>query len=342
MYAITSLRKRRISQLETKFVNFIEELKGSKDWIELNKQRKTTYWRYVLSWLIGFGLFILGCGLLLFSTDEDLIMSGLGSIVMSFVMVIYLIRISRKLYSSNYKALVVPKIVTDAVQQFDSNTNSSSKKNNKCDYYADKHIGFNLLSSFPLFEKYDHKKNIYSGEDLFKGNLGDTDFQFSDILIKRNRDLIVVDQNVDITVFRGLVFIADFHKNFEGTTTIMTRQGKQYAHQTVVGSRMTTISHQFDQMFNIHTTDEITARYLLPVNMLERIIALRKLFPRKGIAICLHEGMLAISIHDFDFFEITKARKPRSSDIKQTYTEISAILEMIDVLNLNLRIWNKQ
>jgi len=71
-------------------------------------------------------------------------------------------------------------------------------------------------------------------------------------------------------------------------------------------------------------------------------MALRSIFPDKGIAICLHKGKLIISIHKHDFFEIGKASMPRSRNIVQTYTEISEIIEMIDVLNLNLRIWNKK
>ena len=177
---------------------------------------------------------------------------------------------------------------------------------------------------------------------MFTGKLGETSFQFSDFVIKQNRDIPLADQNIDLTVFKGLVFMADFHKAFEGTTTLITRKGKKYKRQTLIGSRMRTVSHEFDQMFNVFTTDEITARYLLPANMLERIINLRKLIPGEGMAICLHEGKLVISLHNIDFFESDGLKALDNHGLMRTYQEIKAILEIIDLLNLNLRLWNKR
>lgn len=335
--------------MNSKFDDFIYQLQNSDEWLELNKQRKLTYWRYALSWCIGIGLLLLGFGLLIFGSDSETIESGLGSLVMSVVIIIILVRMSHKLYSGQYKQIVVPKLLADVLEQFDNKTDPVSGKRNKFKYYRGKHIGFSHVTEFPLFEKYNHDKISYQGEDLFKGTLGATEFQFSDFVMKRSRDTIIginrtdhSSQTIDFTVFRGLVFIADFHKSFNGTTTITTRTGKQYKYQKAVGARINTISHEFDQMFKVHTTDDTTAQYLLPVNMLERIDAMRKLFPNKGLAICLHNGKVAISIHNFDFFEISKARKPGNKDIQRTYTEISAILEIIELLNLNLRIWSKE
>jgi hypothetical protein len=182
----------------------------------------------------------------------------------------------------------------------------------------------------------------FSGEDLFSGTLGETDFQFSDFVFKQNRDLLIVNQSIDVTVFRGLVFIADFHKSFEGTTTLTTRKGKIYKQQTIIGSSMGTVSHEFDRMFKVSTTDEITAQYLLPANIMERIISLRKLFAGNGMAICLHEGILVISIHEADFFESKGLKKLESQGLLHTYKEIKTIVEIIELLNLNLRIWSKQ
>lgn len=319
------------------FDSFVQQLEHSEEWLELNRQRIKAHWRRVFGWFLGLALLILGFLILIFGE----VISGLGSLVMSVVMVIVFYRTSHKIYSSHYKQLVVPKLVKDLLQSF-TDSNDSDAERSTCTFDHDDHIDMDQLVQIPLFQKYNHENISYTGEDLFSGTLGDTDFQFSDFVIKRNRDLIFVDQSVDVTVFRGLVFIADFHKAFEGTTTLTTRKGKIYKHQTMTGSRMNTISHEFDKMFKVTTTDEVTARYLLPVNMLERIVALRKLFPGKGLAICLHEGLLAISIHDVDFFEIQGLRKMQSKGVQRTYNEIKAIVDIIDLLNLNLRIWSKQ
>ena len=323
------------------YEGFVRQLEGTDEWHELNRQRKIAHWRRVLGWFVGLGLLILGFSLLIFGTDGDTITSGLGALVMSVVMVIIFYRLSHKHYSVYYKQMVVPPLVQQVLNQSKVEPDGAAA-DNECTFDHEDCIDFDKLLEIPLFHKYNHEKVSYTGEDLFSGWLGNTEFQFSDFVIKRNRDLVVVDQDVDVTVFRGLVFIADFHKAFEGTVTLMTRRGKKYKHQTMVGSPMKTISYEFDKMFKVTTTDEITARYLLPVNMLERLVALRKLFPQKGMAICLHDGLMAISIHDVDFFEIKGLSKLKSKGVKRTYDEIKAIIDIVDILNLNLRIWGKQ
>lgn len=320
------------------YEGFVRQLEGTDGWRELNRQRKIAHWRRVFGWFFGLALLVLGFFLLVFIGE---VMSGLGSVVMSVVMVIVFYRISHKHYSAYYKQLVVPPLVQDVLVKSEVDSGGSAGEN-ECTFDHEDCIDFDQLLEIPLFQKYDHEKISYTGEDLFRGWLGDTEFQFSDFVIKRNRDLVLVDQTIDVTVFRGLVFIADFHKAFEGTVTLTTKRGKVYRHQTMVGSRMNTVSFEFDKMFKVTTTDEMTARYLLPVNMLERIVALRKLFPRKGMAICLHDGLLAISIHDVDFFEIKGLSKLKSKGVQHTYSEIKAIIDIVDVLNLNLRIWGKQ
>lgn len=323
------------------YESFVQELSGTEEWKELYKQRRKAIRGRIVGWLLGFALLALGLLLIIFGSDGDTIFSGLGSMVMSVVMVVVSYKLTHKNYSEHYKQLVVPRLVSDVLKSF-SPADDSDKNGSRCTFNHENCVDFDLLLKVPLFQKYNHDKISYHGEDLFSGTLGRTDFQFSEFVIKKNRDLILVDQDIDMTVFRGLVFIADFHKSFQGTTTLTTRRGKIYRHQAVVGSSMRTVSHEFDRMFKVSTTDEVTARYLLPANMLERIISLRKLFRRKGMAICLHDGMLIFSIHKVDFFEIEGLKKPESQGLLRTYEEIKAIVDIIDLLNLNLRIWSKQ
>ncbi|MEK5037092.1 DUF3137 domain-containing protein [Sporosarcina sp. FSL K6-3457] len=320
-----------------KFDSLVQVLSGTKPWQQLNEQRLKSIRGRIFGWFLGFALLLLGLSLLLFGE----ITSGFGALVMSVVMVIISYRITHKQYSEQYKKLVVPPLVSNIITH-SIPLDTLDKKRNRCKFNHQGHIDLDLLLSIPLFQKYDEGIISYHGEDLFSGTIDKTDFQFSDFVIQKNYDLILVDQDIDITTFRGLVFIADFHKSFDGTTTLKTRKGKIYKHQTMTGSSMKTASHEFDKMFKISTTDEITGRYLLPANMLERIINLRKLFPGQGMAICLHDGMLIISIHGVDFFEAKGLKKLEKQNLLRTYEEIKAIVEIIHLLNLNLRIWNKQ
>jgi hypothetical protein len=324
------------------YESFVQRLSGTKQWNELESHRKkAALGRYLIAPAIGVGLFLLGICLLLFSSDSETLFSGLGAIVVSIPMSIYLYRLAHKNYSAEYKKLIMPHLVSDIIKSY-SDADYSGNTSVKCKFYQSKHVDDDLLLSIPLFEQYD-KPRIYSeGEDLFRGHVGSTDYEFSDLTFKHNRDIPLANQDINLTAFKGLVFIADFHKAFEGTTTLTTRKGKMYRRLEVIGSRMNTVSLEFDKMFNISTTDEITARYLLPANMLERIANMRKVFQRAGMAICLHEGMLVISIHNVDFFESHSLRMLDGGGMQRTYDQIKAIMDIIELLNLNLRIWNKR
>ncbi len=319
------------------YESYVQQLSGTKNWKELEKHRmKAILGRYLVAPLIGIGLVLLGL-VLLFSEP----FSGLSAIVISVPMTIILFRLAHKNYSKEYKRLIMPTLVTDIIKSY-SEADASGKTSVKCRYKQSSHVNESFLYNIPLFEKYNKDRIHTEGEDLFVGHLGSTAFQFSDLIFKHNRDIPLADQDIDLTVFKGLVFVADFHKAFEGTTTLTTRKGKVYRRLRSIGSRMKSDSLEFDRMFKISTTDEITARYLLPANMMERVANLRKLFPRLGMALCLHDGMLVISIHNVDFFESAGLKKLDGGGMKRTYEEIKAIMDIIELLNLNLRIWNKK
>jgi len=324
------------------YESFVQRLSGTTDWEELERhRRKAVLGRFLVAPLIGFALLVLGVCLLLFGSNSDTTFSGLGAIVVSVPLAIFLYTLAHKNYSKEYKKLLMPQLVSDIIQSY-TDADTSGNTSVQCKFKRSKHIDENLLFNIPLFEKYNKERIFSEGEDLFSGHVGSTVFQFSDLTFKHNRVIPFANRDINLTVFKGLVFIADFHKSFEGTTTLTTRKGKMYPRLAMAGSRMKTVSHEFDRMFKISTTDEITARYLLPANMLERIANLRKLFPRKGMTICLHEGMLVISINNVDFFESDGLRKLDGRGMKRTYDEIKMILDIIELLNLNLRIWNKQ
>jgi len=331
------------------YEDILSELSRSKHWGHLEEVRKIALRRRVYAWILGFFLLVLSLGMMLFGSG-DVVFSGFGGLFVSVFITRYCLRIVRKTYSAEYKKLFIPPLVTSVITQAANSDTQASRGNgsqrnqpaNRCSFYHDRHINISLLQRIPLFAKYVGDDLIFHGEDLFSGKINKTDFQFSDFLIKREYKSKLVDQTFEFTIFRGLVFIADFHKAFEGTTTLMSRKGKKYKRQRMIGSRMNTVSHEFDRLFRTTTTDEITARYLLPANIIERIIHLRKLFPKNGVSICLHNGIVVIAIQDVDYFEADGLNKPESKAVRHTYEQIQTLVSIIELLNLNIRIWNKR
>jgi hypothetical protein len=278
-------------------------------------------------------------------TDEEfegyfyLLLFGILIVICSPLYIRQANRKAHKRYSRFYKELIVPPMVANMVSQASYPPELKGGRF-KCRFKADGYISKNKLMEIPIFTHLG-KANLFHGEDYFEGTLGLTDFQLCEVHAQEEERDHESGNKVRSTLFEGLVFIGDFHKSFEGTTVIESRKGKISRYMPHVGDFMKTISHEFDKMFRVWTSDETTARYLLPVDMLERLVALRKRYPKNAMSICLHDGKLTIAIHCIDYFEAKGIKKLEDDGILHTYNEIRSILDIVDLLNLNTRIWNK-
>lgn len=237
-------------------------------------------------------------------------------------------------FSYHYKKLVVPELVTNLIAQASYSTNIANARYT-CQYKINEGIPLEQLQAFPLFNVI-KSSDKWKGEDLFVGTLGVTDFQFANIKVwEVTEDLESKSKSIK---FSGLVFLAHFNKHFEGTTVIQSRKGRYTALKVSIGSKMKTADDTFDRLFQVLTTDEKTTRYLLSDHMLKRLLALCTKFPGKRISICLHNGMLALAIHNVDLFETNGLRPLTNGAVHNTYEEIKSVFEIIDLLNLNTRI----
>lgn len=317
------------------FEDFVKHFSETEEWKELDEQRRKARKGRLLAWPIGaLGLVCSLYWLLSGDPDSDAF-SGLAGIVASVCIVIFMRRLAFKNYSSYYKKMFIPQLVKQVLH------NAGATGKSRITYKREGCINVGKLVQTPLFHKYSNASFYSEGEDLFSGTLGETDFQFSDLTIKKPHRNWFIDHEFQFTIFRGLVFMADFHKSFTGSTTLITRKGKSFKRLSMAGSSFQTISDPFNRYFKRRTTDETTAQYLLPINILERMVELRELFARHGLSVCLHEGILVIAIHDVDFFEADGLKKPDSKAVRRTYVQIQAIVSIIELLTLNTRIWSK-
>ncbi|MBD2845531.1 DUF3137 domain-containing protein [Paenibacillus sp. IB182496] len=315
-------------------------------WQQLRRHRNKALVLRSLSWILGAVIFVVGvCILVLVVQDGEwddsegqgaALVFGVVVIICSFIYMRYASRRIIKSYSRHYKRLIVPPLVANMIEQASYEGDAGARF--ICHYEAEGGIPLEELLKVPLFD-YLQAATKYTSEDLFAGTLGETDFKLAELHAQEVEE--TEDGNTTSTVFEGLIFMADFHKHFAGTTTIASRKGRIGYPPSLSGSKMNTVSHEFDQHYRLRTTNETTSRYLLPVDMLERLVRLREQFPKKGIHLCLHEGMLVIAIHRVDFFEVKGLRRLGEDAIMKTYQEFRSILDIVDLLNLNTRIWSK-
>lgn len=196
-----------------------------------------------------------------------------------------------------------------------------------------------------LFQRPDR----YGGEDGITGKLDKTDFEFSEIHAEyQTQDS---DGNTSYgTIFKGLFMIADFHKDFQGHTVVLPdRTGEGWFGRMVKSSKKQgkevakMENPDFEKDFDVYTTDQVEARYILSTSMLENIMNLKKRF-NSTIHLAFLNSCVYIAISwNKKFLEPNlKNSLLDENTIHQYLDDIWLCLEIIEELNLNTRIWTKQ
>lgn len=182
----------------------------------------------------------------------------------------------------------------------------------------------------------------YRSEDRIAGQLDKTTFHCAEIIAEEKR--VTVNSKgcrsehwVDI--FRGFLFMADFHKNFNGQT-IVFRNSWLKLHSG--GRRVKLENPDFEKNFDVYSTDQVEARYILTPVMMEKLLTLDRKFPGK-ITVSFFNSQVIIAIPDScNHFEAGIWRTMKSQTIEKEFHTLAALIGIVDDLNLNLRIWSKE
>lgn len=181
----------------------------------------------------------------------------------------------------------------------------------------------------------------YHSEDLISGKIGQTPFCFSEVHAEERQtrtDSKGRTQTTWTTLFKGFMFVADFNKDFSANTVV--------ARDTLFhfGSNRVKLENvEFEKRFDVYSSDQVEARYILSPSMMERIVALDKKFD-DNIVISFYRSNIIIGISNSrNHFEASLWTPITDASILQReYTIISALTDIIDDLNLNVRIWTKE
>lgn len=311
--------------------------------LELEKIRKEqlrSYRKFAIVLAAGFALLIsivfLYDGNIL---EDDVWLFLLGA---SIALLFYFSMIKRRLnkgYSKEYKQEMIPLMLDQMMKG--AQAAELASKNYKCTYRAEHGVNRSQLSQTKLFEFM--KLDILEGEDRISGELSDIQFQYSEI---RSEEVYANSEGEKRSAqnFQGFAFLVDFHKDFQGTTIIESRGRSARNYKMKLRKHrglktMSTVDVRFNKFYKVRTNDETLTRYLLPVNMLEKLLELGRMFPKKKIAISLNDGLFALVIHRMDLFEIKGFRPVSEQTLRRTYEELKVIMELVFTLGLNRRIW---
>ncbi|GAA5497434.1 hypothetical protein Rhal01_03630 [Rubritalea halochordaticola] len=191
----------------------------------------------------------------------------------------------------------------------------------------------------------------YHTEDLFCGKIGDTDVWFAEVKAEDKRTRTDSKGNTEtywVTIFEGILFIADFHKHFASDVTVMPDVGEKHfgwlgkMMQNIGGNVVRLESPDFEREFVVRGRDQVEARYILTPDMQERILQLRSVL---GGSLCMafRNSKLHLSFENHgNWFEPDYFRPSGDfSQLAQFVREMQYCCGIVEQMNLNTRIWTK-
>lgn len=274
--------------------------------------------------IIGGIFFALGCFFSLYSQG-----GGTGiliSLVIAIIILLYCISSKSAELSAYYKKEIIAVVISRLCKESTYSPQSGIPE------HTFRACG--LFSTIP---------DRYCCEDLITGQIEKTEFACSEIVAEEKRvthDNKGRRQEHWVDIFRGFLFMADFHKDFKGQTTVFRNSWFKLGPG---GQRVKLENPDFEKSFDTYSTDQVEARYILSPGMMEKILYLDRKFPGK-ITVSFYNSQVIIAIPDSkNHFEASIWQSQlHNENIKQEFTTLSTLFGIVDDLNLNLRIWTKE
>lgn len=324
---------------------------------EKRKQKCRNFIIYALS-----AILITYMSFLAIQTRESaLIIAGLIFIILGFLALVSLIPYYfayKKIYSAELKKEILP----DLLKSFGEITLCSNEKT----------ILEAEMSQSGLFQR---SKN-FTFDDKFKGSYKNVNFEivettspFKGLVISfdsdravKNRTVIVskrvlFQKNSDIFLFwlPIIVFIASIALVSGNITPVKIAEyllfiGLYITFFSVIyflGSpfnkeilnKISLEDIKFSKKFDIYSSDEVEARYLVNPAFMERLLNLKTSFKSKNIRAAFYNNKLIIALSsEIDFFEIGNLHTSLHDEkyLNKFYNELSSILDMVEYFKLNI------
>ena len=187
----------------------------------------------------------------------------------------------------------------------------------------------------------------YRGDDYVEGLRDKTVFCFSELHTEKK---ITNGKNTSWqTIFKGLFFIGDFNKNFNGRTYVYSENNPQLGFFSKMFSsfawdlkRVKLESLEFENKFVVYSDDQVEARYILTPSFMERLVKLQDLMGDNTSYSFVNTNVYVAVPIDEDLFEPSIFAVNDWNKMDRYYTTVNIVFDIIDELNLNLRIWNKE
>jgi len=205
-------------------------------------------------------------------------------------------------------------------------------------------------STFMLSKIFTTKPNRYKGDDFVSGKVGATRMQFCEL--NAEYETGSGKDRHTYTVFKGIFFIADFNKHFNGQTIVLPdtaeklfgRLGQKLQSLNVFRGELIRLEDpEFESHFVVYGSDQIEARYILSTSLMARITDFKKKTGKK-IYLSFIGTMVFVAVpYTRNLFEPRLFKTLLDFEpIRRYYEDLQLAIGIVDDLNLNMRIWSKE
>lgn len=159
-------------------------------------------------------------------------------------------------------------------------------------------------------------------------------------LIEIRHDINDRHRSHESEVFKGLIVSLDMNKQFSAKTIVKTDKGKvgnMFGRTLSKCENVRLENPDFEKKFEVYSSDQVEARYLLTTRFMERILELSDLFGAMIECSFFDKKLLIIIETERELFDISDIKRPVdfSRDIDIVLEEIRMIEKIIHTLNLH-------
>jgi len=191
----------------------------------------------------------------------------------------------------------------------------------------------------------------YKTEDLVYGKIDKTQIHFAEVHAEYKTETQTKNgkQTQWHDIFKGIIFCADFNKNFNGLTLVKPKGfggafGK-WLSQNVLGNKQIVELENvdFEKMFITESGDQIEARYILTPSLMEKLLELNQ-YANSTISVSFISSSVYIAFPlNHNYFEAPIFKSLLNADVlEKDLNMLRLMCHVVQELDLNTRIWTKQ
>ena len=196
--------------------------------------------------------------------------------------------------------------------------------------------------------------DYYGGEDMVKGSYKGIQLRFSEVMVARKYS--TGDNTHQEMTYDGIFMIADFNRKFKCSHWVLPDTSKakfgkavggfiQEHQHSGYGHMIRMEDPAFEKKFAVYTEDEEEARRILTPELMHSIMESSRLLYRKkpqmGFAFMDSSVYVSIPIERGRSFFKMQSHGEMGEVIRKTKWELKMFLDVIDALELNSHLWNK-